>query len=115
MEKPNSPEKIVSATASEIICLLMIFGVAPIALRIPISLVRSLTVINKILLIAMTPANNVKIPIKNENPCKTIIKALIPTKICDRSKEPIALESSGCILYLVLSRFLIFVRTGATE
>ena len=45
---PNIPATVVKKTDSRTTCLLISTGVAPIARLIPISLVRSFTVINKI-------------------------------------------------------------------
>ena len=60
---PIVPAIIVRNTDSNIICFLIWFGLAPIALLIPISFVRSFTDINKIFPIPITPASIVAIPI----------------------------------------------------
>lgn len=72
---PKTPDVIVSAKASKIICLLISKGVAPKALRIPISLVRSFTVISSIFPIAKTPAINVAIPTNQVRNCIPVKKA----------------------------------------
>ena len=56
---PPQPAMMVSTKLSVIICETIEEGLAPIARRIPISLVRSLTVTIMILLIPTTPASNV--------------------------------------------------------
>ena len=60
---PIIPAINVKNTDSKTICLRMSLGVAPSALRIPISLVLSFTEISKIFPIPITPARIVAIPI----------------------------------------------------
>jgi len=59
---PKIPAIIVRKTASKTICLLISNGVAPRARLIPISFVRSFTVISNMFPMAKTPAINVAIP-----------------------------------------------------
>ena len=59
---PVMPATRVRMTLSEMICESIIFGVAPMARRMPISVVRSLTVTIMMLLTPMAPASNVPMP-----------------------------------------------------
>ena len=59
---PKIPDTKVITTLSNKIWFLTSAGFAPKARRIPISLVRSVTVINKMLEMAITPARMVKVP-----------------------------------------------------
>ena len=60
---PSIPATAVSTMLSQMICERIIFGVAPMALRIPISVVRSRTVTIMMFETPMIPASRVPIPI----------------------------------------------------
>src|SRR5690606_2155205 len=113
-EKPTNPAKVVKTMASKRICRLTIVGVAPRARRTPISWVLSLTVIKRMLLMAITPARRVSIPTIREKPCRTMVKALILLNISDMLKLPMARSSLGWMLYLALRMSLIWRSTWAT-
>ena len=85
----------VKNTDSKTICFLMSFGVAPSALRIPISLVLSFTEISKIFPIPIMPARMVAIPIINEINDIPLAKFLILVNKAPRLKPPTACLSSG--------------------
>ena len=59
---PLMPATKVRITLSEIICERIVFGVAPMARRMPISVVRSFTVTIMMLLTPIAPASKVPIP-----------------------------------------------------
>ena len=59
---PLIPATLVSRMLSEIICPRMLWGVAPMARRMPISVVRSRTVTIMMLLTPMAPASSVPMP-----------------------------------------------------
>ena len=84
-------------TASTTICLLISKGVAPNALRTPISFVRSFTVINKMFPIANTPAIKVAIPTNQVKNCIPVKKPVIFLNSFPKLKLPKARLSSGWI------------------
>ena len=85
-------------TLSAMISLVMLQGLAPMALRIPNSWVRSLTVISMMLLTPTTPLSSVNSPTIH----KAVVRMLRPFCICMfwRARFHIhsALSSSGAAL-----------------
>jgi len=95
---PKAPAMLVKNTDSKIICLFISQGLAPKALLIPISLVRSLTVINNIFPIAKTPAIKVAIPTNQVRNCIPNKNSVIFANIFPKFIPPNALLSFGCTL-----------------
>ena len=80
------------------ICDLTSDGVAPRALLIPISFVLSLTEINKIFPIPITPAIIVAIPTIRDKKVKPLAKFIVFLKISPKLNPAIALSSLGSTL-----------------
>ena len=87
---PPKPAIKVRTTDSNKICPRICAGTAPKARRIPNSFVRSETVINKILAIAITPENNVIAPTTTAKNCIPFTNFIILPSISPRLNPPIA-------------------------
>ena len=109
---PIIPARTVKNTDSKMICDLTSEGVAPSALLIPISLVRSLTEISNILPIPITPANIVAIPTTSDKKVSPLAKFIVFLNTSPRLNPPIARSSSGSILWICFKVDLIFFSTS---
>ena len=88
---------------SEMISFSMAHGLAPIALRIPNSCVRSLTEISMMLETPTIPLNSVRIPMIQSAVLIIDIPLFISMLIVRRFHIPTALLSSGAALWLLFS------------
>ena len=97
---PEVPATRVRSTLSDSICTTMSTGLAPMARRIPISRVRSLTIIHIMFPTPITPAISEPMPTKNASIARPMKRLLMVSNISDTSMKLIALSSAGWIGWL---------------
>ena len=105
---PKSPASVVSSVLSAIICRAMIHGEAPMARRMPISLVRSLTVTSMMLLTPTAPEMSVPKPMSQMSACSPILRYDRALSSFSALNPHIALSSSGAIWCRSLRTELMF-------
>jgi len=105
---PDMPAMMVNTILSERIWFIMSLGLAPMARRMPISVVRSLTVTIIILLTPMAPANNVPNPTIQLKILMPLNRLSIMLNIASAFTVTKACLSSGwirCACFITLSTF----------